>query len=48
VDKAAGEKGLYLHPEAFGQPAAKGIGNETRQQLSALEAVTAQAKGGKQ
>jgi hypothetical protein len=25
-DKPASEQGYYLHPEAFGQPASKGIG----------------------
>lgn len=28
VEKAAEERGLYLHPEAFGQPKEKGIGYE--------------------
>lgn len=34
VDKAPEERGLYLHPEAYGQPATRGIGSKKAQSVA--------------
>lgn len=42
--KIGAERGLYLHPAAFGQPAEKGIGYTNRPELAAAKTSTSPSK----